>query len=62
MTDNPADTLFMGIRLRSGAFQGEIEIPVSLPKDDRQEAIIQWLELLEAALRVAEARRRGFKK
>jgi hypothetical protein len=51
------DTVIMSIRLKSGKFHGEIEVPLYASKEERETFVEQWLLMMEAGLKVGQSNR-----
>jgi hypothetical protein len=51
------DVLIMSIRLASGRFESSIQVPLFASKEEREEFVAQWLNLMEAGLRCGQQNR-----
>lgn len=56
MVEKP-DSIIVSIKLRSGKFEGSIEVPLYATKQEREDFIDQWLHMMEIGLKVGEANR-----
>lgn len=55
MADN-IDILEVSVRLKSGAFESSISIPLDRPVNEINEFTLAWLELMRTGLKIAQAR------
>lgn len=51
------DSLIMSIRLKSGRFESSIEVPLYATNEERKAFVAQWLNLMEAGIKVGSTRR-----
>ena len=51
------DSIIMSIKLRSGLFEGSIEIPLDSTKEERDRFIDSWLTMLQAGIKCGETKR-----
>lgn len=46
------DTIILSVRLASGDFESSVSIGISASEDEKQQAILRWLDLAATGLRI----------
>jgi hypothetical protein len=49
--EDAADMIILSIRLKSGRFEGSIQVPMNCTEEERQQFVESWFKMMEAGLK-----------
>ncbi len=52
--EDATDAIILSVRLRSGAFESSIEVPLDGTRDEFNELVGSWLELMASGIRIGK--------
>lgn len=55
------DSIILSVKLRSGRFESSIEVPLYASDEEKKEFVAQWLNLMEAGVKIGRANREAKK-
>ena len=51
------DSIILSCRLKSGAFESSIEVPLTATKEEMDDFAASWLKLMETGVKIGQSKR-----